>query len=205
MRVKEIYPKIYLVTFRSYTKMCMTFLRFQEHYESPEFKGKIFTLDEFKKWYQERFGKFSYYEDWAGFNLPGKMLKPFFKGKFDPLSKFEKKFLSHFKKVKGRFVVIGCVSGDKITYEHELSHAFFCLYQKYRNKVLRRIREHDFSKMHKYLKKIGYIEDVFEDEINAHMVDGGSLFSEAGINLSKYGSLRKDLRELFEQTRMERE
>ena len=52
-------------------------MRFQEHYESPEFTGTVFTVGAFRKWYAETYGAFTYASDWSGFNIPGTVLEPF--------------------------------------------------------------------------------------------------------------------------------
>ena len=85
-------PHIHLLSFDTQHDLTSTFLRFQEHYESPRFKGEVFTLDEFQDWYIKNSpngietGKFTYHTDWNGFNIPSHILKPFYEGKFDPLS-----------------------------------------------------------------------------------------------------------------------
>ena len=43
MRFKTIAPNIYWLDFDSQYQLAEAFLRFQEHYESPEFKDKVFT------------------------------------------------------------------------------------------------------------------------------------------------------------------
>ncbi len=73
--IKEIVKKVFLVTFDNQYDLAMTFCRFQEFYESPEFKGKRFTMAEFMKTYANKWGtpkgSFSYPDDWNGFNIPG--------------------------------------------------------------------------------------------------------------------------------------
>ncbi len=44
-RVHSIHPQIFLLSFPTQEYLAKTFLRFQEHYESPEFRGKIFSLE----------------------------------------------------------------------------------------------------------------------------------------------------------------
>lgn len=52
--------------------LAMTFLRAQEWYESPKFHHKLFTLEEYMRWYSKAYGKgaFTYPKDWSGFNVP---------------------------------------------------------------------------------------------------------------------------------------
>ena len=58
---RKIGNNIYLLMFENQFELCSTMLRFQEYYESPKFKNKIFTLEEYKKWYSKGNKKFTYY------------------------------------------------------------------------------------------------------------------------------------------------
>src|SRR5262245_26903475 len=90
----KVADAIYLLVFETQYELASTFLRFQEHYESPKFRKKIFSLEEFMDWYgQENKGKFSYFKDWAGFNIPSTEFEPFLEGKFDPLLEKEKRLM----------------------------------------------------------------------------------------------------------------
>src|ERR1035437_10032699 len=137
----NIRDDIFLLEFETQFELTSTFLRFQEFYESPEFQGKIFTLKEYKKWYTKVKGKFSYYTDWGGFNIPSKVLKLFYLGKFDPQSKSEKQLLDLFKDDKGKFYIIGTYRRNDRKWKdsmimHETAHALFSLDIKYRTQVL---------------------------------------------------------------------
>jgi len=46
---RDLSDKIHLMIFDNQKELTTTFLRFQEHYESPKFRGKIFSLKEFIK------------------------------------------------------------------------------------------------------------------------------------------------------------
>lgn len=174
MKLKEVSPNIFHISFKSMRKMCKTMLRFQEHYESPKFKDKIFSLKEFKEWYrtQSKTGKFTYYSDWAGFNIPSYVFKPFLDGKFKRLTKDEKQILNLVKKLKEPYYVITSVSSDHVSLEHEMVHGLYYVNEKYRNKVDDIIGELNTSKQKKALKKQGYHKSVFVDEINAYSVVG---------------------------------
>lgn len=73
-KLKEIKPRIFLLTFKDKYDMCMTFLRYQECYESPnvKFRGKKFTFIDFMEWYSKNQSKgcFEYPNHWSGFNVP---------------------------------------------------------------------------------------------------------------------------------------
>ncbi len=110
---ERLTPRIHLLTFPTQIEIASTFLRFQEHYESQEFKGKIFSLEEFKRWYVQNSpkgkasGEFTYYQDWAGFNIPSYVLSPFYRGEFDPLSEQEAVILRMFRNEQEPFYIIG--------------------------------------------------------------------------------------------------
>ncbi|MDB5254555.1 MAG: hypothetical protein JWL80_621, partial [Parcubacteria group bacterium] len=110
MNKREVRPHVYLLEFQTQAELASTFLRFQEHYESPEFKGKIFTRAEFEKWYAGENGSFSYCSDWSGFNIPSIILEPFRAGSFNPLSLEEQNFLKHFEGLEHPFYIIGTYS-----------------------------------------------------------------------------------------------
>ena len=99
--------KIYLVLFKTQYQLAATFMRFQEYYDSPQFKGKIFSVEEYMDWYANVNGKFSYFEDWPAFNIPSQTLKMFFAGWFNPLTNKEKKLLDVFRGIsKGGGIIV---------------------------------------------------------------------------------------------------
>jgi hypothetical protein len=77
---RRVAKGIYLVRFATQYELSSTFLRFQEHYESPRFHGRVFSLEEYMDWYATRYGNFTYYQDWAGFNVPSTAFRPFLCG-----------------------------------------------------------------------------------------------------------------------------
>ena len=88
---------IFLVRFDTQYALASTFLRIQEHYESSRFRNRVFTLEEYMDWYAERFGAFTYYQDWSGFNVPSTAFDPFYAGRFDPLMRKEERLLRLFE------------------------------------------------------------------------------------------------------------
>ncbi len=194
MKVTNLTDRITLLDFKTQELMGKTFVRFQEYYESPKFHGKIFTLDEFMDWYIEENGSFSYYEDWEGMNIPSYVLKPFYDGKFDPLTKEEKKLLNLFKNRKGRFYIIGVNGGNKEAIEHEFCHALFYTNKDYKREVQNALKRYKLTKLKKHLLSVGYSKKVLEDECHAYMsADFAHMNSEYGLNLpiSLHERLRK--------------
>src|SRR3989344_6116167 len=94
---------VYLVVAPSQYQLAATFMRFQEHYESPYFRKKIFSVEEYMDWYARKRGNFTYYKDWSGFNIPSWVLAPFYEGKFDPLLEKERVFLKLFSGIQDKF------------------------------------------------------------------------------------------------------
>lgn len=175
-------------------------MRFQEHYESPKFRGKIFSVEEYMDWYAEECGKFSYLEDWEGFNIPSKILRPFYNGLFDPLTKKEKALLGLFKKMQGKFYIIGTVEGSKDfigLLRHEFVHGLFYMVRQYRRDVLDYFRTHDISDLVKALADIrgGYNASVFLDEANAYVLTTPDGL--AGVADKRLQKFRAVLREVF--------
>ena len=76
--MREIAPGVFLLRYQSQYELATTFLRFQEHYESRRFRNRVFSLEDFMDWYASRFGGFTYYQDWAGFNLPSTAFTAFY-------------------------------------------------------------------------------------------------------------------------------
>lgn len=173
--------KINLLSFETQQELTSTFLRFQEHYESPEFKGKIFTLEEFTEWYVKNSpkgietGKFTYHTDWNGFNIPSYVLKPFYDGQFEELSLSEKTLLDLFTDESEDFYIIGVHGETKnldALLEHEIAHGLFSTNSEYKEQVLAVLSQFDIESVKKELRsKGGYHEDVLDDEVHAYSLD----------------------------------
>src|SRR5215468_649159 len=123
IRKRRIARGVYLLRFRTQYELTSTFLRVQEHYESPKFHGRVFTLEQYMDWYAARHGNFTYYQDWSGFNVPSTAFGAFYAGKFDPLSEKEKQLLGLFRDLREKFYVIGIYERGSLT--HELAHALY--------------------------------------------------------------------------------
>lgn len=122
------------------------------------------------------------------------MLKPFYEGKFDPLSDKEKRLLSAFSDKRGKFYIIGTFGkkNEKVL-KHEIAHGMFFVDIEYRKEVVEVLNEMspDYrSKFEKYLAKSGgYHPDVYEDEIHAYVLTGKL----------KQKEIREKLEEIYER------
>lgn len=180
---KLLNDRIHLLTFDNQIELASTFLRFKEYYESPEFRGKFFSLDEYKKWYisnsevGQKTGEFTYYDDWTGFNIPSYVFAPFKEGKFNPLSEQEIQLLDIFKDSQEPFYVIGILgnTNSKEILKHEIAHGLFYTDKFYHDKIMDVLSRFDLTKMKEKLHSMnGYHADVFDDECHAYSVSTDS-------------------------------
>jgi len=209
--MKKISPNVFSDTYDNRYDLCMSFVRIQEFYESPQFKGKYFTLEEFIDWWSfsesKIKGSFDYPIRWNGFNIPGEVIlnwlyecdEEILRDKeIALLNRLAKKlkvkvggvtaayvFYALLKdKLKGIYV-IGChkQKGNKYKKEiidHELAHAFYTLYPKYKTSCKKLLTAMGRNKDDKIIKecvydnlvKIGYHDSVIEDEMQAYFSTG---------------------------------
>ena len=157
----------------SQDELGLTFMRFQEHYESanPEFRNKIFTVGQLRHWYSENYGSNCYHIHWIGFNFPSKVLLPFKDGLFDPLTVEEQNLLQLLRYRKDDFYIIG--AQDNSILRHELSHALYASNSKYREEIDAFIikNKRKLKAASEYILTKGYCEDVLNDELQAYITD----------------------------------
>jgi hypothetical protein len=186
-------------------EMCKTMLRFAEHYESPEFRGKIFTLDEFKAWYSKG-GEFTYYTDWGGYNIPSYAFKPFKEGSFKNLTEDEKSVLAVLP--NSEFYLIATDETD-YALRHEMAHAFYYLNPDYAIQVREILK--DLPKINlvmKALEEKGYHPSVLLDEVHAYLIDGLQYLNQhtsvknslGWMTMIKYWFKSRKLNKLFDKT-----
>lgn len=165
---------IYFISFPNQCLMAKTFLRPQEFFESPRFRGEVFSLDEYKAWYRSvhEHGEFSYYFDWAGFNLPGGVLKPFLEGSFGALSTCEEALFAPLREVREPFYVIATSAAEgSSTLRHEIAHALYFTNENYRNAADAIVAAVDRGPLERFLKRLGYHSARWDDEMHAYLGD----------------------------------
>lgn len=178
--------------------LCSTFVRMQEFYESPypEIRGKYFTLDRFQDVYAANSGGiFSYYEDWAGFNIPGNVVNEFFKvfsrdlnqKEYDIMRFVEHHEIANVLRGPNQFYIIGTYKEDSIN--HELAHALYYLsaedYRVATHSIFEKVPDYIKNTMISKLTAMGYTENVFEDEIQAYLSTGTYAYLKKHFGLSK--------------------
>ena len=204
MKIIKLTDQMIRVHFKTQRELAETFIRFQEYYESPEWKNKIFTLGQYREWYSRETGAFTYYSDWNGFNIPSEVLIPFRCGLFDPLTDLEKQFLELIPARTEKFYIIGTHAerGDKEddTLTHEICHGLYYTNDTYRKEVnmllgvcydaLQPLRD-------KLLSTLGYHNDVIDDECHAYVSASNKWLDEKKIPYPK--KLHEDLKHLRER------
>lgn len=176
-KVKKIVDRLYHIHFENKADLFDSMLRMQEHYESPEFKGKIFTLGQYREWYCKEFGGFTYYTDWSAYNLPSHVLDIFRLGLFDPLSDKEKEILNIFPYSREEYSII-CTTGEEVpldTLDHEICHGMYYLNKEYKERCGELIKEfqgEDLERLAEALLKQGYHAEVVNDEMQAYLSTG---------------------------------
>ena len=184
--LKEIAPNIFLQTCGNNYDLAMRFLRYQEFYESPnaDFRGQAFTLTDFMDWYsKDNDLYFSYPYDWNGFNLPGQVFRELTKKKIPDWNQYDEAMhdvvQSIREKVDGddpdHFYLIGALIGDEETIDHELAHAFYHIFPKYKREMDEALA--GLYHMHKRvlsstLEGMGYTPKVHNDELQAYFSTG---------------------------------
>ena len=192
---------IYLIESSSRQVLAGTFMRFQEYYESPEFKGRVFSVDDFAHWYARKFGSFSYSRDWYGFNIPGTVLNPFKNGDFNPLMPHERNLIDFCGSIDGNSYIIGVTPSAeyfKETVQHEFAHGAIHVSPDYRKEVERCIKEYNIGSINKGLRRMGYCDDVAIDEANAYVLVEPDTIQEY-VSMRNTKNLREKLDMIFQK------
>lgn len=190
---------IYHIRMPNQYLLMSTFLRFQETYESPKFRGQGFTLEEFQDWYASTRPTFSYYDDWIGCNFPSSVVEGFTPERFGEFSKKERWVLDQLQHIPGKYYVIATFSGEDDAIHHEVVHGLFYLDESYAKQVADIVKDYQFTEFRIAMRNRGYCEEVMVDEINAYLLTGLSTFL-MGMSPNDCDACRPKLEELFVNT-----
>jgi hypothetical protein len=179
-QIKEVKPSIFAVVIKDKYDRAMTFCRAQEYYESPspKFRGKQFSIWDYMKWYNERYGRgFSYGDDWSGFNIPIKVIRECYNG----LNKYE----SPYDKIMGNIIhqlavyhegyLIGCGDTKGDTFKHEVCHGLYYTDKEYKKRMdalTKGLPKKYYDTFKKNILEMGYAAKVVDDEIQAYLQYG---------------------------------
>ena len=201
-RVREVLKGVILITAPSEHLLGSAFVRFQEYYEGPKFNGKVFTLREHAAWYKTttEHGGFSYYNDWAGFNVPDVIFERFFSEKGFVLRKLESIVHEVLADVPKPYYVIATAQGaDFWGYaRHELAHALYYLDDVYRKKVDAIVDRENMDNLHQALLTAGYDEPQIKDELQAYLLDGPEeIRNNYGVSVRGFKKIHVQIRRHF--------
>lgn len=182
----EVCPKVFLVEFKNEFDLAMTFLRYQECYESTsvKFKNQSFKIVDYMKWYAKTLGKgsFTYVSDWSGFNIPStiidKNMEPNFIKDWNEYDDEMKMINDTINKATSlcQYYLIGAVKSDELTLKHEVAHGLWFTNADYRANINYCIDNYTSipvkDAMFTVLRGMGYAESVLRDEMQAYMCAG---------------------------------
>lgn len=162
---------IYHASTKDRELLALAFLRMQEHYESPWFRGKVFTHEEYRRWYTEARGAFSYASDWSGFNVPSTAVRAVIY-RFPNHSREEKLLFSLLVRADifthSRFYLIGTTGKHQETLFHERCHALYFTIPEYRRIARTITHRYQLREFKEFLLAEGYHRSVVVDECHAY-------------------------------------
>lgn len=193
MKLSKPFKGVIHIDVDSQYELTSTFMRLQEFYESPfeGFKGCFFTLEDYMDRYAEYYGNFTYNIDWNGFNVPGNIVKRFFSDEFFMGRLLNKEFkmleaIAPYMKDE-HFYLIGTHGSDAGYMAHEQAHAFYYLNPEYKaemDALTETLDEEVRGSIHDVLIKMGYCDEVLDDELQAYLStdeDGDSSLEDAKL------------------------
>ena len=144
-------------------------------FEADNFNGRAPALQEIIAYNVRKTGRFDFFNSRLyALVFPGTNLIPFYCGKCDPLSFFEKRALHLLRNMEYEFGYIIGTFRDRDT-RHELADLLFLTDRTYRQKVrkiLETISVKNRLKFERNLEKRRYSQDEYEREINSYLIEG---------------------------------
>lgn len=209
--LEQIYPRVFHLSCKDSWKLAMTFLRVQEFYESPKFKGQHFTIVDFMDWYvtesaYKHKSNFTYAENWSGFNVPSTAIRECHFSIPDP-NKFDDRMrmvVEHIEDMldsaTASFYLIGSDGGPVIS--HELAHALWFIEPEYQNRMrleLGQIPDNILQTFYDALIGMNYHPDVLEDEAQAYLATGISGIEDlkSALPPGQRSEIRKPFKKIF--------
>jgi len=206
MQVSLPYPNLLHFDYPNRREVALSFIRIQEFYESkdPDLKWKHFTLEDIIAKCTDEDGCFDYFTAWSGFNVPGVMVDEFF-ATFRHLTNREEAIYREIHThvdVRKPYYIIGSHGNDKAVFNHEYAHAMYYLNPDYRGDAFESIwgmSDSVKNRIFKKFEKLGYHEDVFEDELQAYLAtaSAGEIRSTLGVPFDSVKKQATELRRLF--------
>lgn len=202
--LEEVLPGLYHINLPTQFLCCSLFIRFQEHYESPKYRARVFSFDDFKDYYRKGVGEgsFSYMQDWNGFNFPGWVLESFREGLFGHLSPAEEAFLEVTARMPEECYIIGTHGEGRENLgclEHEIAHGLYHLNEKYRARVDEVLASTDTRELEAHLLEIGYCQQVIPDENHAYTLCEFDYLTEHEVDIAPLTEAHDKLQQIFKE------
>jgi len=210
-RLSQPSPLIFHLEFDNEYDLAMHFLRYQEFYESPEFKGQIFSIVDYMDWYAKNESNeltFTYPMDWNGFNVPSRVFDELYENKevldWNMYDTFMYGVYKLCKDQHPNFYLIGTLVDDENTMKHEMAHALFNIKTTYKCDMSNQIAymdEQARSIIREYILNTGYDEEFLNDEMQAYLSTGvprklKTILEKDSIDVK---TLRKPFMEIYEK------
>lgn len=190
--------RIYMLNFERKYDLCMSFLRYQEYYESsnPRFHLKKFTLASYIAWYTKKYGSFSYCNDWTGFNLPVKIIDDVSALGIDDLNHYDALMAGIVGLIKDDSQSDECYligkskenDSDGDVYQHEMAHALFYVNDQYAKEIKKLVFDLPkdiYDQFFNNLNIEGYAHTTIVDEIQAYAAEGSICKAWGNENIPK--------------------
>jgi len=185
----EMFPRIFAVVIKDKRLRARVFMRYQEFYESDSdtFRGKGFRWIDFVNHYKRKTKSdiLTYHEDWSGYNIPCDSIESCIRLipdiNFYDLIMFS--IVDTIRESVGSndFYLIGIdqtEGEDPDLINHEMAHGLWFADKKYKSEQKRNIMNLDPTikdSLDTKVKKMGYGENVIDDEIQAYLSTGTNI------------------------------
>jgi hypothetical protein len=204
-KVKRVYPHIYHICFDTVAQMANAGLRLEEWYESPKFKGKTFTREEYIKWFSQEYKTYSPYVYADGINIPDNVFRNF--RLWATPSPAELKLLEAVEQFADKkfIVILTHKKSHRDTFNHELAHGFYYIdpFYRWRTRIILSLLGFQFWNMVKFLKKRRYGWATMLDEMHAHLVADYKVEVVPKVKSAWVGAIATLLRIYFEMAKEE--
>jgi len=191
--------------------MCM--IRIQEFYESddPDIRNKKVSIEDIIDSYINKYKKFDYFDRWAAFNIPGNILLRFqklYKKEIRPKEKIifdaVDELCPDWQDNCKNFYLICTFKNqhEKSDVNHEVAHALYYINKEYKKEADELINKCTCQKsIFNKLKKWGYAEKVFADELQAYLGTSSDNYLKEYFKLRNPDKTSRPFKQLFNKYR----
>jgi len=176
MNLSKLYSNIYLLAFKTQYDLCMSFVRVNEFFDNPDFKDRVFALDEFMDYWvkKNKTSCFEYPKRWEAFGLPIRNILKWnaefgYKLSYNGIRDKESKIIEAIVKgipindLKNQYLIgihrEGKKRIQKRLMDHELAHALYFLDPIYREScksLVKKLSKKSFDHIKNSLMSVGY-------------------------------------------------